>query len=484
MLWIILLLPAAAVAQTFVNVSEDSGTSNPGLYCTGAVAGDYDGDGDLDLYVTNWGTGVSIPANALYQNDGAGVFQDVAAGSGVANDGNSAAAAWSDFDNDGDLDLYVVDYYDQDFLYENTEGRFAEVGRTRGTVNVQRQGTETCVTWGDYDGDGWSDIYVGKYYYANELYHNRGDGTFDLVTDLGALDPRDTQAADWVDVDGDGRLDLYVVNREQENALFRNTAGAFVPGAAAVGVADKEIGQDAAWADFDNDGDVDLFLGNVGANALYRNDGPAGFTNIAAAAGVRASGAGWITARAAWADYDGDGDLDLYLANGADKDYHPDVLLANSGGTFADVTAAAGLWTGATAHTHALWADLDQTGSPDLYLTDAFGPWGQGSMLFRNDTPGAAFIRVGIQGLGPGNGGGSRNAIGAQVRLVDIATAQLAGYRQVQQATGGPSLSFGAVEGTDYRVEVQFPGTTRLATVPIAADVRGSEYLTVVEPEP
>lgn len=484
-LWLAFLPPLVAEAQVLVDHTTASGTGNTGLYCTGAAAGDYDGDGDLDFYVTNWGTAVSVPVNALYENDGTGAFTDVAAARGVANAGNSSAAAWSDFDNDGDLDLYVADFYAQDFLYRNDGGTFTEIGRTHGTVNVLRQGSETCVAWGDYDGDGWSDLYVGKYYYANELYHNRGDGTFDLITDPGVGDQRDTQAVDWVDYDNDGQLDLYVVNREQENALYHNVAGLFTERAAALGVANKEIGQDAAWGDFDGDGDLDLFLANVGANALYRNESGAAFTEIAGMAGVRQQGAGWITARGSWVDYDGDGDLDLYLANGGDRAGQPDVLLANNGhGVFDDVTTAAGLPREQTAHTDAIWTDVDASGSPDLYVTDGFGPRGAGNRLFVNSTPGARFLRVGVHGLGPGKGGGSRDAVGSQVRLVDAATEQLQGYRQLGRVTGAADLTFGVMADGEYRVEVHFPSTGRVKEQTVGPQVRGSESITVAEPEP
>ncbi len=478
--WALLLLPGLASGQVFVEVTATSGARNAAMYCTGAVPGDYDGDGDLDLYVTNWGAGA--PANALYENDGGGVFVDVAAARGVANIGNSAAAAWADFDNDGDLDLYVADFYEQDYLYQNEGGAFVEVGRTRGTVNMVRQGAETCVAWGDYDNDGWADIYIGKYYYRNELYHNRGDGTFEPVMDLGVNDPRDTHAVDWVDYDGDGWLDLYVVNREQANTLFHNVNGSFAETAALLGVDDHGIGQDAAWADYDGDGDLDLLVANVGPNALYRNDGPAGFVEVGAAAGVRSSTAGWITVRAAWADYDGDGDLDLYLANGGDRQSQPDVLLASDGaGSFADATAAAGLPAGGSTRSDAVWADLDGDGSPDLYLTDG---WGYGSRVFRNRTPGAAFVRVGVRGLGAARGGTCTDAVGAQVRLLEADGGRLRGYQQVQRGSGAPLLHFGATPGVAYRLAVRYPRSGRVATVEVAADARGGEGVIVTEPEP
>ncbi|MBT4504860.1 MAG: VCBS repeat-containing protein, partial [Gemmatimonadetes bacterium] len=244
--WAVLIaLPGLSAAQTFQNLTAVSGTQNPGLYSTGAAWGDYDGDGDLDLYVTNWGTAVTVPANALYENGGDGSFLDVAADRGVANKGNSLAPAWADYDNDGDLDLYVGDFFDQDFLYANQDGAFTEVGRSRKTINLVRQGSVTAVAWADYDNDGFLDLYLGKLFYDNELYHNSGDGTFLQVLDLGLGDRRDTQGVVWVDYDNDGDLDLYLSNREQENALYRNDLserGSFADVGHATGLDDKEIG--------------------------------------------------------------------------------------------------------------------------------------------------------------------------------------------------------------------------------------------------
>ncbi|MEW6751632.1 MAG: VCBS repeat-containing protein [Candidatus Latescibacterota bacterium] len=478
---LVLALPALGAAQGFEDLSAFSGTRNEGLYSTGVAWGDCDNDGDLDLYVTNWGTSVSVPTNALYENQGDGTFADVAAARGVDNRGNSSGAAWADYDNDGDLDLYVADFFDQDYLYENRDGSFVEVGHARGVVNLVRQGAVTCVVWGDYDGDGLLDFYLGKFYHDNELYHNEGQGIFRPVLDLGVGDRRDTQAATWVDFDNDGDLDLYVVNREQENALYRNdlkTEGTFTEVGAQLGVDDKGIGQGGAWGDYDTDGDLDLFVANVGANALYRNDGAAGFTEVSQAAGVRRAGASWITVVAAWADWDGDGDLDLYLATGGDRQRQPDVLFANRGdGTFEEATALAGLPTTPSTHMAAAWGDLDGTGSPDLYVTDGWGPYGAGNRLFRNATPGETFIRVQVRGKGPQAGGASLAAVGARVRLLDQATGTLRGYQQVLDASGAPLL-FGAPAGP-YTVEVRFPSRP----LPVVFDgIRGGQLIEVEEP--
>ncbi|MFH1566508.1 MAG: VCBS repeat-containing protein [Gemmatimonadota bacterium] len=484
----LLALPLAA--QTLVQTTATSGTADAGLYSTGAAWGDYDGDGDLDLYVTNWATSVSVPTNRLFQNQDGGTFVDVAPDLGLDNAFNSSAAAWGDYDSDGDLDLYVADFYDQDYLYENggQGASFTEVGRHREIVNLVKQGSVTSVAWGDYDGDGYLDFYLGKYYYDNELYHNEGDGTFTQVLDVGAGDRRDTNAFTWVDYDGDGDLDLYVVNRDQENGLFRNdlsTVGRFSDIASAAGVASTEIGQASAWGDYDNDGDLDLFVANVGANALYRNDGADTFAEVGTLAGVRQSSSGWITADADWADYDGDGDLDLYLATGGDEQQQPDLLFANRGdGSFADATAAAGLPTGATPHLCATWADYDGDGAPDLYATDG---WGLGNRLYHNQAPDSLFIRVQVRGKGPAADGSSPAGFGAHVWLIDNATQDTVAYQQVlpgvavQRSVGGvlgSEVLFGAPAGP-YDIAVRFPGNAirRLISV-----VRGGDQVIVEEP--
>ena len=462
-----LLLASTAVAQTFQETTEAAGTGNQGLYSTGLAWGDYDGDGDPDLYVTNWATAVSVPTNALYRNDGSGAFTDVAVELGVDNKNNSTAAAWADFDNDGDLDLYVADFFDQDFLYKNGESGFQEVGRSRAAINRESRGSVNSVDWGDYDLDGNLDVYLGKLYYDNELYRNVGDGTFEAVS-VGLGDKRDSHHVDWVDYDDDGDLDVYVTNREQENGLFRNdltTNGSFAAVACAASIGSREIGQSGAWADYDNDGDMDLYLGNVGGNALFRNDGNDQFVDVAGDANVRDSGSGWITASVAWADYDGDGNQDIFLANGGD-------------GTFRNATAEAGLPSSVSFHMAAGWADYDGNGSPDIYASSGFGgTFDPGNRLFQNNTSEDQFLRVRVAGLGPAAGGSNVDGIGARVRLLDSATGELRAYRQVSAGQNSTELIFGAPAGP-YTIEVLFPGSQLPVT---QTNLSAGDSLTVVE---
>jgi hypothetical protein len=492
-----LLMATSPQAQAFTDVSDASGSANTGFYSPGFSWGDYDADGDLDLYVANWATAVSVPANKLLNNAGDSTFADVAASLGVDNDQNSIAATWADYDNDGDLDLYVVDFFDQDYLYQSQSSgtAFSEVGRSQQLVNLIKAGSETSAAFGDADNDGWLDLYIGKFYHDNELYMSRGDGTFDRVDDLGAGDRRDTAGFDWVDIDNDGDLDLYVVNRDQENALYRNDlsdSGPFTEIGCALSVANTQIGQAGAWADYDNDGDLDVFLANVGANALYRNDGGTEFVNIAADAGVRQSGSGWLTTAAGWADYNGDGYLDLYLASGGDEQFQPDLLFAgNVSGIFADSTSSAGLPTSVTAQLSAGWADFDNNGSPDLYATNGFGPFGPGNRLFRNNRSADRFLRVLVRGKGPTANGANLAAIGAQIRLIDAASNDTVAYQQVlprtarvrtvesEGVTGAAAeIIFGAPAGP-YNVQVKFPGND----VPITRGVFVGGEIVIIDEE-
>ncbi|MCK5381105.1 MAG: VCBS repeat-containing protein [Candidatus Latescibacteria bacterium] len=360
----------------FEDVTEAAGVGNV-LYGTGLAWGDYDGDGDPDLYVCNWGGGGAN--NALYRNNGDGTFTDVASEAGVLRSikNQTTSAAWGDYDGDGNLDLYVTDWEGQDWLYRNNgDGTFSNEAE----VNVHSQGNEMAVMWGDYDGDGDLDLYLCKFYFDNALYRNNGDGTFtDVAPAAGVADKRDSEDATWVDTDGDEDLDLYVINREQENTLYRNQGdGTFEEVSCEAGVRNREIGKAGRWADYDGDGDLDLFLANIGANVLYRNENGT-FTDVASQAGVRDTKPGWVSYDVAWGDYDGDGDPDLYVASGADsRGGEINFLYSNNGdGTFS--VASGQMPAAPDFSTACAWADYDGDGDLDLYVVN----YGR-NVLYRN----------------------------------------------------------------------------------------------------
>ncbi|MFC1547883.1 FG-GAP-like repeat-containing protein [Candidatus Neomarinimicrobiota bacterium] len=293
------------------------GISNAGL----GVWGDYDNDDDLDLFVIN----MSGAANVLYRNDGPGSFQAVT--SPFADDGGySQGAAWADYDNDGDLDLFVANYVDTEvnFLYNNSgPGGTPAYSFTRVTgepwdsdASISRTGA-----WADYDNDGDLDLLVANSTNkANFLYQNNGPGsgfTFSgaavgpVVTDTTA-----SLGVAWGDFDNDGDLDLYAANAvNQPNILYQNDGnGSFSKAPAAVGpiVTDELYSYSGNWADIDNDGDLDLLVGNAGNNAVYINEGDGTFSSVATGLLVTD---GTSTYGTAWGDYNNDGLLDLYNAN-------------------------------------------------------------------------------------------------------------------------------------------------------------------------
>ena len=248
---------------------------------------------------------------------------------------------------------------------------------TQAPLDNDRRGI--AVAWGDYDGDGFEDLYLANAGDANGLFHNEGDGSFTDAT-AAPLDDADNNArsVNWIDVDKDGDLDLYLVKWGNANRLFRNDgSGGFSEIAGALGLDDTGLAEGSAWADYDGDGDLDLYLVLAGANRLFRNNG-ASFTDVAAAAGVDDGGQG---RGAAWADYDDDGDPDLYLANCGDN-----VLYENLGNGSFGAVAGAPLSGSGECSMGAVWGDTDNDGDLDLFVTHYFD---DASRLFRNDGGGS-----------------------------------------------------------------------------------------------
>jgi|GEM_PF-647772 len=284
----------------------------------GAAWGDYDNDGQLDLYVTEGGAG--NPSN-LYRNNGNNTMSDLGVAAGI-NAPQSTSASWGDYDNDGDIDLYVARFIADHILYQNNgDGTFTDVAPFAGVTNT---GTDSrSAAFADYDNDGDLDLFVvnsiNGTQKADALYQNNGDGTFtDVAPALGMDNTGDGVGAAWGDYDNDGDLDLYLAARGGETLYQNNGNGTFadVTGTAGVG----ERGAAPQWVDYDNHGDLDLSLmrgAGDDKNILYRSNGDDTFTNVAGDLGIDDAGA---SNGGAWADYDNDGDLDPYVSNGSNGD--------------------------------------------------------------------------------------------------------------------------------------------------------------------
>ena len=346
---------------TFTDVTEESGVGDTG-YGHGCAVGDYNNDGQLDLYVTNYST------NRLYRNNGDGTFTDVAEIAGVTEPRWSTSCAFADYDRDGNLDLYVVNYIvfdidenpwcglkekgiraycepdnfpaQSDTLFRNNgDGTFTDVTESAGIYRTTGKGLG--VVCGDYNNDGAPDIYVANDSTENFFYHNNGDGTFEevgfmvgvaLSEDGAAENGMGTAFGDW---NNDGWLDLTVTNyAQQTNTLYHNDADGFFTDATATTKTAQltypYLGWATAFIDYDNDGYQDLFvanghlhenlaeLGQQGTygqrNLLFRNNYNGTFTEVSETLGPGMKLED-VSRGATFADYDSDGDIDIVVTN-------------------------------------------------------------------------------------------------------------------------------------------------------------------------
>lgn len=527
----------------FVDVTEEAGLdyiqfdygqrppfSQGPFFTGGAAAGDFDGDGWLDLYVTR----LHAPG-ILFRNRGDGTFEDVTEAAGLtalARDSNGAG--WADVDNDGDLDLYVTtlgESAQRFYLFINDgTGRFTEEGIERNAAIAGEDPHHGFgVSFGDYDRDGWLDVHVSEWRYDYEnptrarsnarLLRNRGaaaPGFFEDVTDRAgvAMDdviPTESRvsgtfafASTWTDLDGDGWLDLAIAADFGTSRLFWNNGdGTFTDGTIAAGVGTDENGMGSAIGDYDGDGRLDWFVTSIydpddfcGApemsciwgltgNRLFRNEGGRRFSDHTDVAGVRDGGWGW---GAAFLDYDNDGDLDLVMTNGVRFAFLPEFELSivpfqrdpmrlwhNDDGVMTEVGAREGV-TDHGVGKSVLVLDYDNDGDLDIFVTNNAGR----PVLYQNRGNNNGWLRIVLEGAAE-----NRNAIGARiaVRTDSDAKAQI---REIHSGSGFLGQSeltahFGLGPGSDpvFEVRITWPGSQEEQ---VLRDVARNQVLTVVEP--
>jgi hypothetical protein len=392
-----LLVGFAGADTPFTDVTDQAGLMDAGNE-RGLAWGDFDTDGDPDLYVA-----VLDGPDKLFRNEGDKTFTDVTSAAGLADTTRSTAPAWCDFDGDGDLDLYVA-RVGPNALYRNEgNGTFTDVAEAAG---VACPAVSWGLAWGDHDGNGTVDLYVVNFgIHPNRMYSNSGDGTFtDVAAELGLDDFGHGTSAAWADFDNDGHPDLYLANKDGANRLFQNNGqGLFSDVADSAGAQDTNDSIGTIWGDCDNDGDLDLFFSaNLKPNRFFFNQGGLSFEPAGPEAITAHPGGG---RGIGFADYDQDGFLDLYLANSDG----PNVLYRNQGGAgFLDVTEGSGAGDEETG-TAIAWADYDGDGDQDLFLSN----FGQKMRLFENNaSPGAHWLTVRLRGSGP-----NTRAVGARVTL-------------------------------------------------------------------
>jgi hypothetical protein len=356
---------------TFTDVTQQAGLAIE-MYGLGCAAADYDNDGNVDLYVT------TVGSNHLFRNLGNGKFGDMTAKAGVGDPGFSASAVWFDYDNDGKLDLFVAHYIDWSI---ETDQYCSLDNKNKSYCTPQR--------------------YKGQ---SSTLFHNKGDGTFENVTKkAGLYDPTNKAlGVALLDYDNDGWLDLFVSNDTEPNKLYHNNHnGTFTDVAVAAGVAYSEAGTVRAGmgtdaGDYDNSGWQGLVIGNFTNEgmALYHNDGSGLFTDEAPSTGIARISTKSLTFGSFFFDYDLDGLLDILAVNGHVSDdisvvqpnvkyaQPPHVFRNQSKNKFEEVTPSLGpALQHAIVGRGAAYADFDNDGDLDLLITAN----NSAARLLRND---------------------------------------------------------------------------------------------------
>jgi hypothetical protein len=444
---------------TFEDVTEHAGLRGDG-YSMGVAAGDFDGDGYVDLYVTG------LEGGTLYRNRGDGTFEDVTQKLNAAVKGWTTSAGWLDYDRDGRLDLFVARYMDWDFergalycgspqvraychpdnfkgaspvlLHQKADGTFEDVSAKAGIADPE--GKSLGVAFADFDGDGWTDIFVANDNARQFLFRNKGDGTFEDVTLLAG------------------------VGYDENGKSFSG------------------MGVDAA--DFDNDGLVDVFVTALSNETypLFKNNGDMTFAYATSSAGVSLISIPFSGWGARFADFDNDGLRDIFVAQGHVLDTiekttgflmykEPPLLMRNTGKAFVNVSDSAGL-TMKLAARGAAFGDLNNDGQVDVVLAQTDGP----PVILRNNGTKNHWLGLALVGAK-----GNRQALGARVVVTDSA-----GGRQVFDVTSAgsylssndPRVVAGLGTKTGVRsVEVRWPdGRTQRIDNPGI-----DKYLTVTE---
>ncbi|MEE8142209.1 MAG: CRTAC1 family protein [Planctomycetota bacterium] len=454
----------------------------------GAAACDYDRDGDLDLYlVDSWGH-----ANKLYRNNGDKTFTNVTELAGVGDLGFGHMALFVDLDNDGYDDLVVFNdatgpdpsmlskpHYSQ--IYRNLgNGTFQNVSADSGFEPVAR--IIGGATAGDYDSDGDLDLYLVSWFdHNNYLYRNEGNFRFTDVTEEAGLRTPETFVSHWaplfVDLNNDGTQDLFAAVDFYPDYLFFNQAGRFV---LAPGVYHEGNDMGVAAADFDADGDIDLYTTNITSewapfpccNWLYVNDGNGVFTNLAGDHGVRDTAWGWGTA---FFDANLDGFLDLMAVNGWQQPQWetPSVFFLNDAGTFLEMTNTVGLDHVGNSRS-LLPFDYDGDGDVDVLITDVYGP----VTLYENITPRRDnhFLKVRLSGRQS-----NRNGVGARISLESDGRTQLVEITVGGSFYAGPPLEAHFGLGSSSRVDslhIRWPSGVEQSIIDLPSD----QTLSIVEP--
>lgn len=478
--------------QVFIDVTESAGITfehtdgRSGLRLFNEFLGsgggffDYDGDGDLDIYFVNGAIQTEnqkefMPHNVLYSNNGDGTFTDVTKTARVGSTAYGTGATVGDYDNDGDLDLYVTNFGEDQLYQNNGDGTFSDVTKN---AQVDNQKWGTSAAFADVDNDGYLDLYIANYanydpkkdikcdergvhvycgphaYPAvhDTFFKNNGDGTFTDVSKLyrpSDLIPMHGLGVTFGDYDGDSDLDLYVANDQDPNFLFQNDGkGKFLEIALISGVCYNDMGKEEAgmgtdFGDYNNDGQLDLTVSNyqTETNTLYHNHDKDFFVDNTIASGIAEVTHGYLGWGIKFFDYDNDGFQDIFVANGHLMDNitllekhvsypQKNLLFRNLGdGTYANVVSKADGLSLKNVSRGAAFGDYDNDGDIDILVTNC----NQRPDLLQNAVGNRNnWIQIHVVGR-KSNGTG----IGTKIKVM---TGNHVQYREIQNS--GSYLSF------------------------------------------
>ncbi len=442
----------------FLDVAHEAGVDRENL-SGGAILDDFDGDGRLDLVVTDF---APTGPMAYYRNKGDGTFEDRTASSGLDGQLGGLACFQADFDNDGRLDVFVprgawLKYPIRPSLLRNVgEGRFVDVTEASGLLDPINA---HAACWGDYDNDGRLDLFVACERQTNRLYRNKGDGTFEEVARKAGVagSAEDfAKGATWIDYDNDDFPDLFINNFRGLPYLFRNRRdGTFLEVTVPMRVDGPDRGF-SCWAfDYDNDGWLDLFAtcydrtladivkglvglphkGTIGTSRLFHNVGGKAFEDVTYEAGLDQVHAAMGSN---FADFDNDGFLDFYLGTGDPSlaTIVPNRMFRNvEGKRFAEITGSSRTGHLQKGHGVAI-GDFDRDGDVDLFVQTGGAVPGDRyhNVLFRNPGQGHKSLTVKLVGKTT-----NRSAIGARIKAVTAGPEPMTIYRHVSSGS-----SFGA----------------------------------------
>jgi len=421
-------------SPTFVDVGAAAGLDAEGQHHCVAV-GDYDGDGDEDIYV-----GTKFQPNSLYRNNGDMTFTNVAEEAGVADEGFTNAAIWFDFDNDGDLDLATgngfggSDPAPNRFYVNQGDGTFVDMAEAYGLNSALMCRSLHAA---DYNNDGFTDLYVVNINAVNHFYRNDGGtgftnvygatGTFDTGVGMGSI---------FFDYDNDGDQDLYLTHdANQTNKLYRNQGnGTFLNLAFMAGLNYQGNCMGVDVADINHDGHLDLYITDLYPSAMFMNNGDGTFDDISVSSGTNDSGMTW---GCVFFDYDHDGHWDLYIVNDHLFAPLPNIMYHGNGdGTFTPVSEG----NFALEHPYSDYglamADFDQDGDLDLIVATTKSSTQPGLALLRNDASDGHWMQVKLVGTLD-----NRDAVGARATLHHSGTAHMDEVNIGQGYSGASTLN-------------------------------------------